>query len=200
MTSQMEQTTHCIYKPTVSICLAQFWLPDTFGYSAQLPQIMNGCGITRFLTQKLSWNLVNTFPVRSEKFTYIKPFITVFYDFNMNLSNSTTHSFGRASMARKFSLTFLLVTLMRWRVKWKMYVQSCDLSFVSSLSRKHYFTISVLLADQHSEEQQRQGPSQSQRGIVWFWWRGRRPHTADDWPSGAGPWHRRPPKVSLSFV
>uniref|UniRef100_A0A8C5BU47 alpha-mannosidase n=1 Tax=Gadus morhua TaxID=8049 RepID=A0A8C5BU47_GADMO len=40
----------------------EFWLPDTFGYSAQLPQIMQGCGISRFLTQKLSWNLVNTFP------------------------------------------------------------------------------------------------------------------------------------------
>ncbi|KAL0968906.1 hypothetical protein UPYG_G00273490 [Umbra pygmaea] len=43
----------------------EFWLPDTFGYSAQLPQIMLGSGITRFLTQKLSWNLVNTFPVSS---------------------------------------------------------------------------------------------------------------------------------------
>uniref|UniRef100_A0A2K5S0C2 Alpha-mannosidase 2C1 n=1 Tax=Cebus imitator TaxID=2715852 RepID=A0A2K5S0C2_CEBIM len=41
---------------------SEFWLPDTFGYSAQLPQIMRGCGIRRFLTQKLSWNLVNSFP------------------------------------------------------------------------------------------------------------------------------------------
>ncbi|TSM52283.1 Alpha-mannosidase 2C1 [Bagarius yarrelli] len=40
----------------------EFWLPDTFGYSAQLPQIMQGCGISCFLTQKLSWNLINTFP------------------------------------------------------------------------------------------------------------------------------------------
>uniref|UniRef100_A0A667YA75 alpha-mannosidase n=1 Tax=Myripristis murdjan TaxID=586833 RepID=A0A667YA75_9TELE len=40
----------------------EFWLPDTFGYSAQLPQIMQGSGISRFLTQKLSWNLVNVFP------------------------------------------------------------------------------------------------------------------------------------------
>uniref|UniRef100_A0ABM5EXU9 alpha-mannosidase n=1 Tax=Pogona vitticeps TaxID=103695 RepID=A0ABM5EXU9_9SAUR len=40
----------------------EFWLPDTFGYSAQLPQVMRGCGIHHFLTQKLSWNLVNTFP------------------------------------------------------------------------------------------------------------------------------------------
>lgn len=41
----------------------QFWLPDTFGYSGQLPQIMQHCGITRFLTQKMSWSLVNKFPV-----------------------------------------------------------------------------------------------------------------------------------------
>ncbi|XP_027029258.2 alpha-mannosidase 2C1 [Tachysurus fulvidraco] len=40
----------------------EFWLPDTFGYSAQIPQIMQGCGISHFLTQKLSWNLINTFP------------------------------------------------------------------------------------------------------------------------------------------
>ncbi|XP_065436284.1 alpha-mannosidase 2C1-like [Chrysemys picta bellii] len=41
---------------------SEFWLPDTFGYSAQLPQLMRGCGIQWFLTQKLSWSLVNTFP------------------------------------------------------------------------------------------------------------------------------------------
>ncbi|XP_069837923.1 alpha-mannosidase 2C1 isoform X2 [Dendropsophus ebraccatus] len=41
---------------------SEFWLPDTFGYSAQLPQLMNGSGIHRFLTQKLSWSLVNAFP------------------------------------------------------------------------------------------------------------------------------------------
>jgi len=45
------------------MCAMQFWLPDTFGYSAQLPQIMIGCGISRFVTQKLSWSLVNQFPV-----------------------------------------------------------------------------------------------------------------------------------------
>jgi len=44
----------------------QFWLPDTFGYSPQLPQIMIGCGMKRFVTQKLSWSLVNQFPVRTD--------------------------------------------------------------------------------------------------------------------------------------
>lgn len=36
-----------------------FWLPDTFGYSSQLPQIMQGFGVEYFLSQKLSWNLLN---------------------------------------------------------------------------------------------------------------------------------------------
>jgi len=40
----------------------EFWNPDVFGYNGQLPQIMRGAGITRFLTQKLSWNRFNRPP------------------------------------------------------------------------------------------------------------------------------------------
>ncbi|AOW04433.1 galactose mutarotase-like domain-containing protein [Yarrowia lipolytica] len=39
-----------------------FWLPDTFGYSAQVPQLCRLAGMDRFLTQKLSWNNINSFP------------------------------------------------------------------------------------------------------------------------------------------
>ncbi len=39
-----------------------FYLPDTFGYSAALPQIMKGCHVQYFLTTKLSWNESNRFP------------------------------------------------------------------------------------------------------------------------------------------
>uniref|UniRef100_A0A915BXT3 alpha-mannosidase n=1 Tax=Parascaris univalens TaxID=6257 RepID=A0A915BXT3_PARUN len=42
-----------------------FWLPDTFGYSAQLPQIMKHCGMCYFVTQKMSWSLINQFPHHS---------------------------------------------------------------------------------------------------------------------------------------
>uniref|UniRef100_A0A0R3S005 alpha-mannosidase n=1 Tax=Elaeophora elaphi TaxID=1147741 RepID=A0A0R3S005_9BILA len=42
-----------------------FWLPDTFGYSAQLPQIMDHCGMEYFVTQKMSWSIVNKFPHHS---------------------------------------------------------------------------------------------------------------------------------------
>ena len=38
------------------------WLPDSFGYSACLPQVMKLAGVPYFLTQKMSWNTVNKFP------------------------------------------------------------------------------------------------------------------------------------------
>ena len=38
------------------------WLPDVFGYSAALPQILKKCGVDYFMTQKISWNETNTFP------------------------------------------------------------------------------------------------------------------------------------------
>jgi alpha-mannosidase len=39
------------------------WLPDAFGYSAALPQIMLRAGITTFMTTKLSWSETNRMPV-----------------------------------------------------------------------------------------------------------------------------------------
>ena len=41
------------------------WLPDVFGYSAALPQIMQRAGIDWFLTQKLSWNQYDDLPHHS---------------------------------------------------------------------------------------------------------------------------------------
>ena len=38
------------------------WLPDVFGYSAALPQIMEKCGIRYFMTTKISWNEFNKMP------------------------------------------------------------------------------------------------------------------------------------------
>lgn len=38
------------------------WLPDCFGFNANLPQLLKGCGLEWFMTQKLSWNESNTFP------------------------------------------------------------------------------------------------------------------------------------------
>jgi alpha-mannosidase len=38
------------------------WLPDSFGFSAQLPQIMKLSGIKYFATHKVFWNDTNKFP------------------------------------------------------------------------------------------------------------------------------------------
>ena len=41
------------------------WLPDVFGYSAALPQIMKKSGIRYFMTTKISWNATNKLPYDS---------------------------------------------------------------------------------------------------------------------------------------
>ncbi|PRX10633.1 UNVERIFIED_ORG: alpha-mannosidase [Martelella mediterranea] len=38
------------------------WLPDTFGYSAAIPQIMKLAGLSVFVTHKMSWNDTNRMP------------------------------------------------------------------------------------------------------------------------------------------
>ncbi len=40
----------------------EVWLPDSFGYSAALPQIVAAAGSRWFLTQKTSWNETNLMP------------------------------------------------------------------------------------------------------------------------------------------
>jgi alpha-mannosidase len=50
------------FKDEFGFEVKNLWLPDVFGYSAALPQIMKKSGIDFFLTQKLSWNQFNEFP------------------------------------------------------------------------------------------------------------------------------------------
>jgi alpha-mannosidase len=40
----------------------EVWLPDSFGYSAALPQLIKAAGSRWFLTQKISWNETNVMP------------------------------------------------------------------------------------------------------------------------------------------
>jgi alpha-mannosidase len=41
------------------------WLPDVFGYSASLPQLLAKAGVKYMMTQKLSWNVYNKHPHHS---------------------------------------------------------------------------------------------------------------------------------------
>lgn len=49
------------YGKTSKIC----WLPDVFGFTGNLPQILKKSGMEYFLTIKLSWNEHNKFPHRT---------------------------------------------------------------------------------------------------------------------------------------
>jgi len=50
------------FKNEFDIEVRNLWLPDVFGYSAALPQILQKSGINYFVTQKISWNQFNRFP------------------------------------------------------------------------------------------------------------------------------------------
>ena len=69
------------------------WLPDSFGYSPALPQLMRRAGFEWFFTQKISWNQRNVFPHHSflwegidgsRMFTHFPPMDT----YNSQLSGS----------------------------------------------------------------------------------------------------------------
>ncbi len=43
------------YRDEFGVESEMLWIPDVFGYSAQMPQIMAGCGVKYFTTQKIFW-------------------------------------------------------------------------------------------------------------------------------------------------
>ncbi|MFT4258534.1 alpha-mannosidase [Microbacterium sp.] len=78
------------------------WLPDSFGYSPALPQLMRRAGFEWFFTQKISWNQQNVFPHHtflwegidgSRVFTHFPPMDT----YNAQLSGAEV-----AKAARQF--------------------------------------------------------------------------------------------------
>lgn len=50
------------FQSEFGINVSTLWLPDTFGYSAALPQILKKAGFKVFVTTKLSWNQYNQMP------------------------------------------------------------------------------------------------------------------------------------------
>lgn len=50
------------FKEEFGIDSKTLWLPDVFGYSAAMPQILKKSGVDRFVTSKISWNDTNKLP------------------------------------------------------------------------------------------------------------------------------------------
>ena len=53
------------FRQEFGVEVTNLWLPDVFGYSGALPQIMLKSGVDYFMTQKLSWSQVNQHPHHS---------------------------------------------------------------------------------------------------------------------------------------
>lgn len=64
-----------------------FWLPDVFGYSGCMPQLLQAVGVKSFFTSKLSWSTVNRFPHSSFRWqgpdgSEINAHVVLIHDYN----------------------------------------------------------------------------------------------------------------------
>ena len=55
------------FKDEFGVEIDNLWLPDVFGYSAALPQILKKSDVHYMVTQKISWNQFNKFPFHTFK-------------------------------------------------------------------------------------------------------------------------------------
>ncbi|WP_035814876.1 glycoside hydrolase family 38 C-terminal domain-containing protein [Jiangella gansuensis] len=87
----------------------EVWLPDSFGYTAALPQIVRAAGARYFLTQKPSWNEINRMPHSSflwegidgsRVFTHFPPAETYNSDLGAQDLARTERSFRQKGAAR----------------------------------------------------------------------------------------------------
>jgi alpha-mannosidase len=76
----------------------EVWLPDSFGYSGALPQIVAAAGSKYFLTQKLSWNETDVFPHHTFQWEGIDGtrVLTHFPPVNTYNSDLSAHELARA--------------------------------------------------------------------------------------------------------
>lgn len=62
LTSGESLVRQLLYGKRFFVDCRELWLPDVFGYSAALPQILKKSGVDYFMTTKLSWNQFNKIP------------------------------------------------------------------------------------------------------------------------------------------
>lgn len=66
-----------------------FWLPDSFGYNAQIPQLARSAGCEYWFTQKLSWSNVDSGPATQAAKTYPSTFVWVGIDGTQLITHMT---------------------------------------------------------------------------------------------------------------
>ncbi len=86
------------YKEEFGIDTKLLWLPDTFGYSAALPQILKNSGVEYLTTQKIFWNYNDADPFPYHYFTWQGmdgTEITSFLHMDYNARTDAATIFGR---------------------------------------------------------------------------------------------------------
>ena len=95
------------FKDEFNVDVRNLWLPDVFGYSANLPQLLRRAGVPYFLTQKLSWSQYNEFPHHtfhwqgvdgSSVLTHFPPEAT----YNSTLTLGGVHGLGLSAAQNNF--------------------------------------------------------------------------------------------------
>ena len=101
------------YKDEFGVDCQLLWLPDTFGYSAVLPQILKGCGVKYLTTQKIFWtyNESDRFPYHYFTWqgmdgTEIVSFLHM--DYTSNTDVATVYGRWRDRVQKRDLNTFLL--------------------------------------------------------------------------------------------
>ncbi|MDP4098332.1 alpha-mannosidase [Paenibacillus sp. P96] len=100
------------------------WLPDVFGYSWSLPQILRKSGINTFMTTKISWNQYNRMPhdtfkwrgidgseVLTHFITTVEPWAvasSTFYTYNGHVEPKTVKGSWRAYRDKELNQELLL--------------------------------------------------------------------------------------------
>jgi alpha-mannosidase len=93
----------------------EVWLPDSFGYSAALPQLIRLSGSKWFLTQKISWSQTNKFPHHTfdwegidgtRVFTHFPPVDTYNSELSGREMAHLVRNFREKGMARRSMVPF----------------------------------------------------------------------------------------------
>jgi alpha-mannosidase len=91
------------FRDTFGVDVRNLWLPDVFGYSAALPQILRRSGVDAFVTQKMSWNETNLFPHHTFRWRGIDGSEVVTHFPPEDTYNSTLSPASLAAAAERFT-------------------------------------------------------------------------------------------------
>jgi len=103
------------YMDEFGVDVDNLWIPDVFGYSAAMPQIIKKSGCNFFLTQKISWSQFNKFPYHTfmwrgidgtEVLTHFPPEDTYNADLNPNQLAPAQNKFKENTILNEFMSLF----------------------------------------------------------------------------------------------